>query len=158
MRGLSPIVQTITRWVAGPILLYGIYTICYGHLTPGGGFAGGVVIASAFVLIMLAYGKQRLYEDMRFTSASRLDCTGALMFLAVALLGLAYGSPFFVNFIQKRFPGLAFHLFSAGIIPVCNVAIAIKVSASLALIAVALSVLRVVPGGSDEEFIAEEEE
>ena len=40
--GMSLIVRTICRWLKGFILLYGIHIILYGHLTPGGGFAGGI--------------------------------------------------------------------------------------------------------------------
>ena len=156
--GLSIIVKTATRWIVDFIFLYGLFLIAYGHLTPGGGFPGGVTIASAYVLIMLAFGKQNLYQNIGFKTASRLDCTGALIFLAVALLGFAYAGPFFINFVEKRVPGADFQLLSAGIIPICNIAIAIKVSASLILVAVVLSAVRVVPGGADEQFRAEEEE
>ena len=51
-------VKTVTRWLKGPILLFGIYLVMYGHITPGGGFGGGVVIASAFILITLASGER----------------------------------------------------------------------------------------------------
>ena len=99
--GLSVIVKTATRWIVDFIFLYGLFLIAYGHLTPGGGFPGGVTIASAYVLIMLAFGKQKLYQNIGLKTVSRLDCTGALMFLAVALLGFAYAGPFFVNFVEK---------------------------------------------------------
>ena len=39
--GMSMIVRTVTRWLKGPILLFGIYIVLYGHITPGGGFGGG---------------------------------------------------------------------------------------------------------------------
>ncbi len=55
--GMSMIVKTVTRWLKGPILLFGIYIVLYGHITPGGGFGGGVIIASAFILVMV---RQRL--------------------------------------------------------------------------------------------------
>ena len=55
--GMGVTVKTVTRWLKGPILLFGIYLIMYGHITPGGGFGGGVVIASAFILITLAAGE-----------------------------------------------------------------------------------------------------
>jgi len=55
--GMSVIVKTVTRWLKGPILLFGIYLVLYGHITPGGGFGGGIVIASAFILITLAMGQ-----------------------------------------------------------------------------------------------------
>ncbi|MBU3958757.1 MAG: hypothetical protein KKE91_02725, partial [Candidatus Omnitrophica bacterium] len=55
--GMTLIVKTITRLTVGLILLYGIYIVLHGHLTPGGGFAGGVIIALSFVHLMLAFGK-----------------------------------------------------------------------------------------------------
>lgn len=38
--GMGVTVKTVTRWLKGPILLFGIYLIMYGHITPGGGFGG----------------------------------------------------------------------------------------------------------------------
>ena len=43
--GMSLVVKTVTGWLKAFILLFGIYIVLYGHLTPGGGFAGGVVVA-----------------------------------------------------------------------------------------------------------------
>ncbi|MDI6606195.1 MAG: MnhB domain-containing protein, partial [Candidatus Omnitrophota bacterium] len=54
--GMSLIVKTITRLTVGLILLFGIYIVLHGHLSPGGGFAGGVIIALSFVHLMLAFG------------------------------------------------------------------------------------------------------
>jgi multisubunit Na+/H+ antiporter MnhB subunit len=45
MKGMTLIVKKTTQLMAGLIFLYGIYVIIHGHLTPGGGFAGGVLIA-----------------------------------------------------------------------------------------------------------------
>jgi len=60
--GMGTFLKTVTRWMKGPILLFGIYIILYGHVAPGGGFGGGVVIASAFVLMTLAYGESYTLE------------------------------------------------------------------------------------------------
>ena len=57
MKGMSIIIKTISSWIKILIFLFGIYIIIFGHLTPGGGFAGGVILASSYVLIMLAYGR-----------------------------------------------------------------------------------------------------
>ena len=54
--GMSIIIKTVTRLSVWLILLYGIYLILHGHLTPGGGFGGGVIIALAFLNVMIAYG------------------------------------------------------------------------------------------------------
>ena len=70
--------------------------------------------------------------------------------------GLISLGEFFLNAIQQKHPGQAFHLFNSGIIPLCNLGIALKVCASLVVVAMLLGVLRVVGGGSDEDFKSEE--
>jgi multisubunit Na+/H+ antiporter MnhB subunit len=153
---MSTIVKTVARWVTGFIFLYGLYIMAYGHLTPGGGFAGGVILASAFVLLLMAYGQARTAEVLPYTAAARLDSVGAMFFWAMAILGLLAGGRFFLNVIQRDHPGQPFDLFNAGIIPLCNVAIALKVCASLVVVAMLLAAVRVLGGGTDEDFRSEE--
>ena len=54
--GMSLIVKNTARLVAGFIAVFGIYIALTGHLSPGGGFAGGVILAAAAVLVILAFG------------------------------------------------------------------------------------------------------
>jgi multicomponent Na+:H+ antiporter subunit B len=137
-KGMSLIVRTITRLTVGMILLYGIYILAHGHVSPGGGFAGGVIIALSFVHLMLAYGKEVALKKLPKAAASIFEGMGAIFFLAIALLGFT-GGYFFLNFISKGEP---FRLFSAGIIPLCNVAISLKVGAGLFAIFVALVLMK----------------
>ncbi|NQU74218.1 MAG: hypothetical protein HQ547_05885 [Candidatus Omnitrophica bacterium] len=137
-KGMSLIVKTITRLTVGLILLYGIYIVFHGHISPGGGFAGGVIIALSFIHIMLAYGKEVAFKKLSKSTASFFESLGAILFLAIALLGFT-GGYFFLNFISKGEP---FKLFSAGMIPLCNIAIALKVGAGLFAIFVVLVLLR----------------
>lgn len=141
--GMTLIVQTVTRWLKGPIILYGIYIVFTGHLSPGGGFAGGVIIACAFVLITLAFGAKFALGRVGKLLASELDSLGALMFTTIALLGYIGGS-FFLNFIQLTKPVLPFRIFSAGTILLSNIAIGLKVGASLFMVFIILAVIRVV--------------
>ncbi len=160
MKGMTVIVKTITRWVKVFIFLYGIYLIITGHLAPGGGFAGGVIIACSYMLLTLAYGKDFVLKRLSSGAAHNLDSSGALLFLVVALFGLGYGGIFFANFLEKRFPGAEFALLSAGTIPISNIAIGLKVAASLFLIFVILAALRIVlaEDGSHKMIQEEEEE
>jgi multisubunit Na+/H+ antiporter MnhB subunit len=143
-KGMSLIVKTVTRWLKGFIFLFGIYIVIYGHLTPGGGFPGGVILAATFVLVTLAFGREYALRKMGKILASELDSLGALLFLLIALLGIYYGGTFFLNFIEKNHPTGNFNLFSAGIIPLCQISIGMKVGASLFMIFIILSVVRVV--------------
>lgn len=134
-KGMTLIVKTITRLTVGLILLYGIYIVLHGHISPGGGFAGGVIIALSFIHLMLAFGRDTALKKLSEAGASILESLGALMFLAIASLGLL-GGYFFFNFFLNK--GRPFELFSAGIIPLCNIAICLKVGAGLFAIFAAL--------------------
>lgn len=141
MKGMTIIVKTIASWVKVLIFLFGIYIIIFGHLTPGGGFAGGVILASSYVLLMLAFGRKFVEENLSLPLASKLDCLGAFLFALIAILGLVLGGSFFVNFLyQKYLPGQALNLISAGTIPLSNIAIGLKVGASLFLVILSLSI------------------
>jgi len=140
MNGMTPVVKTVTAWLKGLVILYGLYIVAYGHLTPGGGFAGGVIIACGLVLSNLAYGRSGRAPH----AAEALDCIGAALFLALATFGMlqVLGGRFFVNFIQRYAPGAAYSLASAGVIPLANGAIALKVGASLLAVFVVMAAFR----------------
>lgn len=134
-QGMSIIVKTVTRWTVLLIILYGVYVTFFGHLSPGGGFAGGVIVALSFIHIILAYGKNFVVRKFNEKVVSALEITGGLMFLTIAIIGFALGI-FFKDFLGK---GKIFSIFSGGIILPSNIAIMFKVgfgmfSAFLALI------------------------
>ena len=121
----SLVVRTGSRILFPLILLFGAYIFVHGHLTPGGGFQGGAVIASAFLLQYLAYRSYRI-DRQKF---SMVESISGSVFVVVGLLGLAIGGYFLSNFLDK---GVPYSLFSAGVIPVLYVAIGLKVGAELA--------------------------
>jgi multicomponent Na+:H+ antiporter subunit B len=137
-KGMTLIVKTVTRLTVGLILLYGIYILSHGHISPGGGFAGGVIVALSFIHLMLAFGKEMALGKISKATASFFESIGAIMFITIALLGFT-GGYLFLNFINKGEP---FKLFSAGIIPLCNIAISLKVGAGLFSIFVILVLLK----------------
>ena len=140
---MTIIVRTVSSWVKVLIFLFGIYIILFGHLTPGGGFAGGVILASSYVLLMLAFGRTFVATNLPRSLASRLDCLGAFLFALIAILGLVCGGTFFVNFLYQIYlPGQPFALVSGGTIPLSNMAIGVKVGASLFLVIFTLVAFR----------------
>ena len=156
MTGMTVIVKTITRWTAGLIFLYGVYMTAYGHLGPGGGFAGGVILACAYILVVLSYGQKQALHVLPKSVASRLDSIGALAFLALAIVGMTGGGVFFANWLQELSPGKPFHVFNGGIIPLANVAIAVKVCMSLFLVFFVLASMRLIRKGQQMDFRSEE--
>jgi len=149
MKGMTIIVKTVSSWVKVLIFLFGIYITIFGHLTPGGGFAGGVILACSYILLMLAFGREFAEKNLSLPVVSKLDCVGALLFAAIALFGLFYGAAsFFYNFIHQEYLAgqqTALKLVSAGTIPLSNIAICLKVAASLFMVVLVLSVFRVKP-------------
>jgi len=123
----SLVIYTGCRLLFPLILIFGTYIFIHGHLTPGGGFQGGAIIASGFLLIYLGCRERRI-SRVAFNLAESL---GGLIFVVIGLLGLAFGDYFLSNFLPK---GTANTLFSAGIIPIIYIAIGFKVGSELASI------------------------
>ncbi len=140
MSGMTGIVKTVAEWIKGFILFYGVYIVLQGHLTPGGGFAGGVIIACSFIMMELAFGKQRAEKELSEHGSHLLDEFGAIAILLLGLWGYFLPQmPFFSNVLLEYWPGSPFHIISAGSIPLINLAIGIKVGTGLYTIFVSLA-------------------
>ena len=137
---MSLIVKTVTRVSVWLIILYGFYIIVHGHLTPGGGFGGGVIIALALLNVMLAYGKKATQNWLNIHSLHRYEALSLTLFLIFGILGILWGGGFLANFLGS---GSLFSLASAGTITILNIFIGIKVGLSLFLVVWALSALKV---------------
>ena len=144
--GMTPIVKNTARLVCGFIAVFGVYVGLTGHLGPGGGFAGGVILAAAAVLIVLSFGQGPAAAMISPRACHLADAGGAMGFLIVAVLGYLAGS-FFVNFVPI---GRLHHLASGGTIPLSNLAILIKVGAGLAGGFLALSAFRLTAPQADD--------
>lgn len=141
MKGMTVIVKKVTQMICGIIFLYGIYIIIHGHLTPGGGFAGGTIIAGSFILLILAFGSEFLALKKEEAGSSILESSAILIFLIIAVLGIFIGGAgiFFVNFLPK---GTIGRLVSAGVIPLYNIAVGMEVAAALLTIFLALLIYK----------------
>ncbi len=124
-RGMTLIVKTVTRLTLGFILLYGIYISMAGHESPGGGFAGGVIVALSFIHIMLAFGKEVALKRLRANLLRFVTSIGALIFLFIVVT--SFSLSIFRNVINN-----------AVIIPFCEMVI---VGAGLFAIFIALVLL-----------------
>ena len=117
--------------MVGPTVLVGLAIAAHGHVTPGGGFQGGVILATGSFLVFLS-GKYLAFR--RVNPILLIDVAeglGAGGFAAVGLLGLAAGAAYLANVLPL---GTAGDLFSGGTIPVANMAVALAVAAGFVLI------------------------
>lgn len=140
MEGMSTIIKQVTKILTGIIFMYGIYIMVHGHLTPGGGFAGGAILAGAFILLILAYGSQGLNLKKEVAGSSSTESIAIILVVILALLATTLGiKVFFSNFLPKGTPG---ELVSAGVIPLYNVFIGIEVAGALLTIFLALVIFK----------------
>ncbi len=106
------------------IVLVGTYIFIHGHLTPGGGFPGGAVIASGFLLLLLVHTTKGLPEK----SLSVTESVAGMTYALIGLLGLILATEFLQNYLPLGIYGT---VFSAGIIPLIYIAIGFKVGSEL---------------------------
>lgn len=134
--GMTIIIKTVSRIIVWMIFLYGIYIVLHGHLSPGGGFGGGVVLALGLLSILLAYGRDFTLKWLRLGFLHDLEHLSPLLFLGVGLVGTALGGAFLANVLSK---GKLFALLSSGVILPLNILIGLKVGLSLFLVVLALA-------------------
>jgi multisubunit Na+/H+ antiporter MnhB subunit len=140
MKGMTLIVKKTTQLIAGIVFLYGIYVIVHGHLTPGGGFAGGVIMAGSFILLKLAFGSDFMYLAREEKGSTMAENLAIFIVLVMALAGMLIGTKvFFYNWLPK---GTVGELISAGVIPLYNIFVGIEVAASILTIFLALVIFK----------------
>lgn len=144
--GMTLIIKTVSRLLVGLIFLYGIYIILHGHLSPGGGFGGGVVLALGLLAVLLAYGREETLKWLRLGLLKDLERLSPLLFLLIGLVGMAAGSAFLANILSK---GRLFTLLSSGLILPLNVVIGLKVGLSLFLVVLTMAEFDLSQGGDE---------
>ena len=127
----SDAVRLVGLAFAALLLLLGLTVVAHGYVTPGGGFQGGVVIASAFALVYLA-GDYRAYR--RLTPLPLIDAakgTGVGGYAVIGCVSLLLGTAYLHNFGPL---GTAGTLASGGSIAFLNVASGLEVAAAFVLL------------------------
>ena len=89
----STILQTATRFLMPLLLLFALFLLLRGHNEPGGGFVGGLVVASSFVLYAMAFGVDPARRAL-LVDPSTLLGGGLLVALSSGLPALLLGRPF----------------------------------------------------------------
>ncbi len=142
---MSKIVRTVAIQLMAFVLVFGLYVIMHGHVTPGGGFQGGAIIASGVVMLIVAFGSGQIKKFLRERRLSLVESSGALLFILVAFAGI--GTVFFYNFLvgSRIFGGIPptgsnpGDVWTGGVIPLMNLAVGLKVTAGLSAAVLALA-------------------
>lgn len=148
MSGMSKIVKTAANILFPFTMIFGLYVIAHGHLTPGGGFQGGAIVASGCAMLIVAYNAEWILERLKANRLAAFESIGALGFITIALLGLVFSAVFFGNFLVGS------HLLfgttpltgstladmnTGGVLPLMNLAVGVKVIAGLFVIVLVMA-------------------
>jgi multicomponent Na+:H+ antiporter subunit B len=127
----SDAVRLTTVALVGPTVLLAVYITAHGHLTPGGGFQGGVIAATALLLVYLGgdYAAMRRVRPLGLVTAAK--ASGAAAFVLIGLGGLIFAGAFLENFLPLGRPG---HLVAAGSIPLLSLAVGFEVAGGFVLL------------------------
>jgi multicomponent Na+:H+ antiporter subunit B len=117
--------------MVGPKIAFGIYIVIHGQLSPGGGFQGGVILASAALIIYLGHNFQTFKNIMTHPLIETAEALGAAAFVIVGFLALFYKQPFLTNVIPL---GKATELTSGGMIPIVSAAVGVEVMGGFVLL------------------------
>lgn len=126
------LLNVVAGKLAPIVLVFGFYLMMYGHLSPGGGFQGGVVLASG--IIFLSMGSQGAVPS-RLTQGkvlARLETVAFLFLVIASLVGLVTGTGLFTN----PFPHIQGS--NVGFLIVLNGIIGLKVGAGIAFMCLAM--------------------
>jgi len=140
---MSKIVRFAADLLYPGILIFGLYVIMHGHLTPGGGFQGGAVIATAVALVAVAYSYDEVLAMVRKLRFIVQESGGLVLFLGIALAAVALGTTVFANYLANT--GMLFglavpfgpnpgELNTGGVMPLMNIAVGLEVWGALALV------------------------
>ncbi|MEA1916920.1 MAG: hydrogen gas-evolving membrane-bound hydrogenase subunit E [Campylobacterota bacterium] len=112
------------------ILLYGIYVMVYGHLSPGGGFQGGVIVASGALLLLISHSDFHIpHSTIVF-----FETLSGVSYVIIGLMGLLMFDIFLTNILPNNIAQMGM-LFSGGIIPIIYIVVGVKVGSEMSNIA-----------------------
>ncbi len=121
--------QTASKLLFPIILLFGIYVMVYGHLSPGGGFQGGVIIASGVLLLVISH-KEFVVPHSLIVA---LETFAGVAYVLIGLIGLVVLDKFLGNFLPNDISNMGL-LLSGGVIPIIYIIVGIKVGSEMSMI------------------------
>ncbi|HTW95722.1 MAG TPA: MnhB domain-containing protein [Tepidisphaeraceae bacterium] len=127
----SPAMRLWIVAMVAPKVLFGIYVVTHGQLTPGGGFQGGVILASCALIIYVGENFDIFKKVMSHRWLELAEGGGAGLFVVLGMIAWLWGSPFLTNTLPL---GKRSELTSGGTIPLISIATGLEVMAGFVLL------------------------
>ncbi len=126
--------DAIRLWILAmiaPKVTFGIYIVTHGQLTPGGGFQGGVILATAALILYLGEGFTVFRDVISHPATEIVEGAGALGFVVIGMLAWVWGQPFLTNVLPL---GKAHELTSGGTMALISISTGLEVAAGFILL------------------------
>nr|WP_206206114.1 Na(+)/H(+) antiporter subunit B [Thermococcus sp. JdF3] len=120
---MSTVVRTTTKMVSPFLVTYAAYLMLYGHVSPGGGFQGGVILAVAVILLITSHGYGKVRRKFHFNWAGLIESSAGALLVLLGIAGLGLGA-FYSNFLPTE----------GGIILPFNVIVGLEVGAAFTFV------------------------
>ncbi len=127
----SDATRAFTLALIGPVVLFGLYIVCHGQLTPGGGFQGGVILATAPLLVYLAGDFETFKKITSEKLVEAAEAAGAGGYLLIGFLGMILGTFYLQNVFALGKTG---EVNSSGTIAAISIATGLEVAAGFVLL------------------------
>ncbi len=127
----SDATKVLTLALIGPLVVFGLYVVTHGQLTPGGGFQGGVILATAPLLVYIAGDYKTFKRITSHTLVEVAEAAGAFGYVAIGLAGLVMGAAFLTN---VAWLGTTGNINSAGTIALISISVGLEVAAGFVLL------------------------
>jgi multicomponent Na+:H+ antiporter subunit B len=124
----SIILQEVVKILMPLILMFGLYVLFNGHLSPGGGFAGGAILGGSMILFDNAFGAKAVSRFFGEKLYLVIKIGALLLYAALICYTIFVGANGLFNFIPKGTPG---SIFSGGITMPINVAVGLEVACTM---------------------------
>lgn len=106
MRFTDVILQTATKVLTFIILAFAVYILLAGHNHPGGGFIAGLITASAFVLLYIAFGQQFVQTGLPL-DFKKVGAAGLLIAVVTGAGAVLFGEAFLTHGVASlRVPAI----------------------------------------------------
>lgn len=122
------ILQKIAFLLVPTIIMFGIYVILFGHLSPGGGFSGGALIGAGLILYLNAFGFEKTERFFTVKTFKVISLGGLFTYAAAKTYSFFTGANHIESFIPLGVPG---NVISSGLILVLNICVGLVVSCTM---------------------------
>ena len=88
------IIQTVCRILIPFIQIYALYVVAHGDYSPGGGFQGGVIFGSSFILLAISYNLKTLMKRVTEKFLGIFSAAGVLIYVGIGAIAMIMGGNF----------------------------------------------------------------